>query len=663
MGGEPAPTQSAVGSFIAQADRGGTAQVTVFGADEAYDVAGIENPYQGLDSYTAATRALYAGREEQVREALNWLTAVGPQQTLLFVTGASGSGKSSFVQAGLVPALEAYHAAAGWQVHPPVIRRPGPQPVISLGRALEALGSPTRPSSEWAATLREPDDLTDILESLSADGRLRIMVFDQFEEVFSQSQSDEATRTACALLAGLEGFDRLRTHVLVTLRADFLPAVFADEVLYARARHGIELRAMKPAELKRAIEHPVEVRNAQLSLAVPRRVEPELVDRLVADVGADPTLLPLLQVTLTSLWEQAPHRLVMSRYHTLTDSLRQKADAVIERDPRGRPRSEIDQAAVMGIFLDLVNVSLDDDARRDVRQTRAKSALLLSHPERAPLLDELVDARLLSTWTDMRTDEPLERVDIIHETLLVNWPTLAEAISERRESLQRRARFKLALQDWLDHAQAEDYLLVGVRLAEARHLASELDVEARNVDAQEFIDRSNAREEMERQRQIEQLQALASAEHRRAEDQVRATRRVRRLAGVLAGALLGVLVTAVVALTQRNEAISQQNIAVAQQKIALSRELALRAVSQLSTDPVGSVLLAIQAAETSPTEQASAALRQALLAAPHVQFEMGGPTDPIGEAVFSTDGGQVLTIGKDGTARLRNASSGTELSD
>jgi hypothetical protein len=110
-----------------------------------YDVSDLSsNPYRGLASFTYETRDFYGGRDQQIGEALARLTRDGDQAVLLFVTGASGSGKSSFVQAGVVPALERWYAQQGKRTRYAVIR-PGARPILALGRALEQLsieGSP-----------------------------------------------------------------------------------------------------------------------------------------------------------------------------------------------------------------------------------------------------------------------------------------------------------------------------------------------------------------------------------------------------------------------------------------------------------------------------------------------------------------------------------------
>jgi conflict system STAND superfamily ATPase len=124
----------------------------------------------------------------------------------------------------------------------------------------------------------------------------------------------------------------------------------------------------------------------------------------------------------------------------------------------------------MGIFLDLVEVSLHDDARGGTRRTVARRELLDQHPERARLTEELVDARVLATSAADRAGESVEVVDVIHETLLTNWTRLRSAIHEQLEFLQRRERLRLAAAEWERNGRRDEYLLRGARLAEALEL-------------------------------------------------------------------------------------------------------------------------------------------------------------------------------------------------
>jgi WD40 repeat protein len=640
-----------VGDITIQGDAAGRDIIKIT-EELTYDVSDLaHNPYLGLASYTYATRAFYGGREQQIRDAVARLTAPGDEPVLLFVTGASGSGKSSFAQAGLLPALEEAYTAQGRHVSKSVTR-PGRHPIEALGRALEALGMPEPQGADWSALLRTPQDLSHLLSTQTPTTQVNVLVFDQFEELFTQADPAERDIT-CALLSGLESFRRLRIHVLATLRADYLPALFHVPALFERAKtDGIELRAMSSEELAEAIRRPL-LEQARREGKI-KRLDPALVDRLVKDVSGEPAeplakdstgdaaLLPLVQVTLRALWDDPPHKLVLGRYESLTHALEQQANRLLEQDRQGHARPADERAQLMSIFLDLVEVSLDNNPRRDVRRTLPKQELLEGHPERAKLVEALVNARLLTTSVD-DPNAPVELVDIIHETLLDNWPRLREAITAQREALQSRERFRLALRDWVEHKRSPDYLLQGVRLAEGQELAARRDVVLNDFTAQAFIAASTSLAEEVRQRELVQARALAAEQRARFEDSRRSARRLRIWLGAAVAAALAAVVAALLALQQL--------------RINASYALAAQAEAQLATDPELSILLAVEGRRTASTAQADEALRRSLLGSP-ARLVVPGTGAPLTSLAVAPDGSAFAAAAGIGVARVWDIASG-----
>jgi WD40 repeat protein len=611
---------------------------------QSYDVSDLSaNPYLGLASY--AERAVYGGRELLIQNATARLTAPGDEPVLSFVTGASGSGKSSFAQAGLLPALEQAYLAHGQRVRWSVMR-PGRHPIEALGRALRELGIAEPQDNGWSSLLETPEGLNNLLASQTPGDQVNVLIFDQFEELFTQA--DAAQRDAFyALLSGLESFNQVRTHVIATLRADYISALFnAPVLLEGFKHHDVELRAMSSEELARAIRQPLQAQ-ARLE-GKDKRIEPALEVRLVEDADGDPSLLPLLQVTLRALWDKPPHQLILQRYRSLADAIEQHANQVIDRDARGRERSPVERQQLLGIFLDLVEVSLDDDQRRDVRRTLPKLELLEGHPERAQLIEGLITARLVTSSVEHGQDKDVEIVDIIHEALLRSWPWLRGAIAAEREALQRRARFRLALRDWLKSNRKDDYLLVGVRLAEARILAERNDVGIREPEGWTFLNCSSRKEAQLRTRRQSIFAALAlvatllavvagiaavfaSNAQQVAENQTvvadqqasRATSEASARATAEAAAN-----------SQRDAAETAKNEAVRQANVALSRQLAAAAQNQ----PLDlALLLSVAAYRTSDTIEAQASLLNGLQSRPDLSTFLHG-VDGRSNVAFSPNG-------------------------
>ncbi len=525
---------------------------TIVTDDKTYDVAGLPNPYLGLRSFTYAERARYAGRKHSVEEAVVKLTTPGDQRVMLFITGASGSGKSSLAQAGLLPALE-FHYAPRTQPVQHAVFRPGAHPMAALDDALGQLrvrdvGSPSRP--------------------------IHVLLIDQFEELFTQSQPEQRD-TFFRWLTELPPFTATQQHIIATLRSDYLKELFDVKPLWEVAKQGIELRAMGAEELKDAILRPLQSQYPNGE----KRMEPALVERLAQETASEATYLPLLQVTLEELWKKG--RLVLSNYGTLADAIKQRADQVFEfadndsAYPNQR-RTEAERAAILDLFLSLVNVSPDDDPRRDVRVSRATTEFT---PEQRRLTNDLSRARLLS----VEGEADVETVNVIHETLISNWDRLREGVKARRQQLRQRGRFEQQLQLWLANKRSNDYLLLTkVQLAEARELDEAGDIALRNIEAQTLLRRSIEYAEAERQRELEAAKKRAAQLRQRA----------LYLAGALALAVVAFVAAGVfsvqstksanAARTAEAQAVAQKKTAVAAQSLAEHQRIEAERQAQIA---------------------------------------------------------------------------------
>ncbi|MBV7326846.1 NACHT domain-containing protein [Chloroflexi bacterium TSY] len=219
--------------------------------EEAYNTHSLPNPYLGLRTFTYDERSFYAGRESLIEKAVDLLTLPGEQRTLFFITGASGSGKSSFVQAGLLPALKDYYEQQDqtvcWEIF-----RPSHQPLAGLSDALLQLGLPAeRVSTDTGKCMLR------LSSELVSDNQIRLLVIDQFEELFTQSDLDERD-SLFELLEALPSFSNLRMHIIATLRIDYFPELFAYKTLYDIAKQGIDLHVMSADELTLAIQRPLQ---------------------------------------------------------------------------------------------------------------------------------------------------------------------------------------------------------------------------------------------------------------------------------------------------------------------------------------------------------------------------------------------------------------------
>ncbi len=316
---------------------------------------------------------------------------------------------------------------------------------------------------------------------------------------------------------------------------------------------------------------------------------------------------------------------------------------------------------MLDTLLDLVEVSLDARSQRDVRRRRTLDELQGGRSERAAIVQDMITARLLSISTEMRDDSMVEVVDIIHESLIANWERLRATVVQQRDRLQQRTRFEQVLQEWLDQERSDDYLLNGVRLAEAEVLDNESDIALRDDDAQEFLLRSIARREeahlheLENLRELERQQRLRfEAEQQRAAEQALAARKLRSRMVLVIGVLVLALVAAASATLAFRRALQREHEAEMQ---ALASEANLQLASGSPDDALALLLASFDNHFDVPNGEAILSL--AAYEAPRKQIT-GHPTEVMNLDI-STDGRILFSNSWDGTLILWDATTGQQL--
>jgi DNA-binding SARP family transcriptional activator/ABC-type glycerol-3-phosphate transport system substrate-binding protein len=534
-------------------------------------LASTRNPYKGLRPFEERDSPDFFGRETLVARLLDRLALAGRAGGLLVVAGPSGSGKSSVVKAGLVPAVRAGALAgsAEWVI---AVMLPGAHPFRELAAAVAAAGRPL--SAEGRARLDGHGDAGDLLAGAVPEGAPRlVLVIDQFEELFTLT-TDEAERSRfLAALAATLAARGGHLLVLATVRADRLDELLRSMELGELVRTGTELvTPLASDELERAIASPA----ALVGVAL----EPGLAGEIVGDVVSRPGGLPLLQYALTDLFERSDgQRMTRAGYGAIggvAGALGRRAEEIYAA------LDEEDRATARQVFLHLVAAAPTGEpaARRIPR------ADLRSIGTAAGRLDEVVDAfvrwRLLSVDRDAVSGEAV--VEVAHEALLVRWPRLAAWIEGAREDLWMRGRLAAAAAEWTGAGRDAGYLLAGSRLELFGSWAGSTDLELGGQE-RDFIDASLA------EQRRREASAAAQAAHERSLEH-RARTRLRALATVLA-------VAAVLAVGFAAFAFGQGEAAREQAEIAAARELAAASVGNLRADPSLSLLLAVRAvAET-----------------------------------------------------------------
>jgi WD40 repeat protein/DNA-binding SARP family transcriptional activator len=600
------------------------------------------NPYKGLRPFQEADAADFFGRARSTQQLLARMADPGQQARLLAVVGPSGSGKSSLVRAGLLPALRdgALPGSAGWFV---VELLPGAHPFEELEAALLRIAV-NPPSSLLQQLERDEHGLRWAAERVLPAGDAELLlVIDQFEELFTLVE-DEARRARflAALHAATDPGSRVR--VVLTLRADFYDRPLAypgfGELLGARTQ---ALTPLSATELEQAVRDPAE----RVGVAL----EPGLAAELVAEVQDQPGTLPLLQYALTELFEHRQRTtLTLGAYREIggvAGALARRAEALYQGlDPAGK-------VAARQLFLRLLAVGEEgaEDTRRRVLRAELAS-LEVGGQAVAAVIEAYGRHRLLAFDRDPLTRGPT--VEVAHEALLREWGRLRGWVESAREELRTHRRLAAAA-EWAAADQDPSFLLRGGRLQQLRAWAatSSLTLTGRE---RRYLEASTA------QHDAEQAEGQARAAHQAVLER-RAGGRLRALVAVLATlALVGGGLTAV--------AFNRQAAAGREARIALARELAAGAVAAVEVDPERSILLALQAvnttreAEGTVLPEAEETLHRAVQAnrtlvtvtrTENLHIVVGGP----GGVAFSRDGATVATPADHNTAKIWNAATGT----
>lgn len=625
-------------------------------------------PYKGLQYFDETDTDLFFGREQLttrlVRRLQEQLSA-SPSLRFLVIIGASGSGKSSIVRAGLIPALRRKAPFSSWRIHNftpterPVemlasILTPKTASVISTATLIDDLSRDHRVLHLTVSRLTSRENKVSP-RSQTPEGLL--LVIDQFEELFTLCQEETEREAFISNLLTAATEPGGKTFVVLALRADF----YNHCAPYANLRDALAdqqeyIGAMSTDELRSAMEEPAKRGGWEF--------EPGLVDLLLQDIGADggkapePGALPLMSHALLETWHRRQGRkLTMSGYLAtggIRGAIADTADDVFQNE-----FDETQQQIARNIFLRLTHFG-EDDVTVDTRR-RVTFKELIHNPEDELLVREVItklaDARLIITDNEM--------AEVAHEALIREWPTLREWLEEDREGLRLHRHLTLSAESWERRKRDPSELYRGARLAQANawigaHPNTLSGLEDAFVMASiELARQEEAEREAQRQRELEAAKALA-------ETQQQAANQLRKRALYLTGAFILALIMFGLALFQGNRARQIATTAQDERRIATSRELAAASLNNLTADPERSILLALQSISTTRSvdgtllPESLEALHRSLVTS-QVRMTLEGHETWVLSGDYSPDGSQLATIGYDGTVIIWDVAMGREL--
>ena len=584
-----------------------------------------ENPYRGLESFTAKDASLFFGRDKDIGE----LASRVRRQPVTVVVGPSGVGKSSLVQAGLIPALQRDQR---WST---VVIRPGQDLWMRLAAGLLRAehGSDTQITRERCqreATRLQHDGLGPLARFLRSQDRPLLLVIDQFEELLAGDMS--ADQALLDVLLPPAGAAADAGRVVLTLRTDFLQVL--QRVPGSHPRLNDRLYLLSPltgGELRQAVEQPAAARGVGF--------EPGLLDLILQE--ATDTTLPVLQFALTRLWEtQRGKTLTFARYHEMggvrgaldrfaQDRASQLADASVEMVDR--------------VLLRLVRTPAGNP------ELATRHRVVESHIPAAEwqVLQRLAGAWLVRLGTDPATGGSY--AELAHEALITAWQRLASLVSQNAEFLNWLA--------WVQQRAADGDPLPDDRIAEARQWLTTRPGEipapvSRFVQGSETAAEARVRDLSEARDRAETAQQQAETAQRRAE--------ALRIAADAELALHTAHPPLTIALALSTESVL--TMLTPQGGLALRHALRIHPPTQARLDHGG----AVRAVEFSPdgtrvatgSGDGSARVFDAVTGAELARLDHGGAVRAV---VFSPDGTRVATGSGDGSARVFHAVTGAEL--
>jgi WD40 repeat protein len=606
----------------------------------------VDSPYRGLAAFGEQDAAFFFGREEAATKVLELMSKHVHGSGLVVVSGVSGAGKSSLLQAGVLPrfcgaGLANLPDAARW---PPLLVVPGATPLDELAVAVAQLagvdaGSVRRgldaDPAGFALTVRQaaraqPGGQATVEGDVPsrAGGRRLLLIVDQFEQLFTQCTDEQHRRSFIAALHAVASVrpEDIESAGLVVLgvRADFEARCAEYPELADAIQDRFLLTSMTEVELRMAIVEPAKM--------VGSSVEPELVDLLLRELStrqpsaapgvsggeavSGAAVLPLVSHVLDQAWRNRIGPTI-----TIADYQRAGGieGAVAESAQRAYDRlTPTQQAAAPQVFIRLTATTSDgvDTAQRVNRAelTDGKSADEARDIQAA--IDGFVAERLLTL--DAKT------VEISHEVLLQAWPLLHNKwLADTHADRIIRTRFHNAADEWTDHDEDSSYLYSGSLLESATAMVARADAEPSRYPSLSKVERD----------------FLATSERARA-------RRGRRRQGTMVFLVvlaLGLAVVAAVAVNARQSAITERNIAV-------SGKLVVNSEATGNSDPALARLESLAAWRIDPTDQARYAMFEAS-SLPGIATMTGSGASVNGVA-FSPDGKILATGNGDGTVRL-----------
>ena len=557
-------------------------------------LAGTDDPYVGLRAFEEHNHDVFHGRERLTAELLDRLESGDPA---LVVVGASGSGKSSVVRAGLLPALRRGDLVDSdrWFI---TAMTPGSHPFEALESAL--LRVAVNPPNELLGILKADDrGIIRASRRIGADSNETVLLLiDQFEEVFTLCEDESRRRLFLDGLHAALAEPSSPLRVVFTLRADFYdhPLRYPGFAEIVRD-YGITVTPLAPDELERSIVTPAEQAGVEF--------ERGLVGEILAAVASQPGGLPLLQHALSELFSRRDgDRLTRASYAEIggiEGAIARSAESLYEQS------NDEERRVIESLFSRLVTLGEGtEDTRRRVLRSE-----LSDEPMMDSVIEAFVSARLITVDRDLSTRG--HTLEVAHEAVIRAWPRLRQLLDENRVEFRAHRLLSSSSNEWKRGGELATDLYRGARLEAVEGWLD--DGPELNASERDFIAASTA----ERIR-------LEELEQERLEHSERQNKRLRSLLSTVGVIAVLLLVAGAIALQQRSRANSEAAAATESAALSENRRLTADATQLVGSNRRVALLLAAEAHRRNPGIESVGALQQTLVGSDYLLGYIGGGT-------------------------------------
>ncbi|CCH32966.1 helix-turn-helix domain-containing protein [Actinosynnema sp. NPDC047251] len=586
------------------------------------EVASAPNPYRGLEPFQIKDAGFFFGRGELVDRLLAELARRRGTGSPLIVVGPSGSGKSSVLRAGLIPALaQGRPPVSDAESWPVLLMTPGTAPLQELAEHTAKLTG--QPADEvFRALVEDPTSWREVAGSAAGDGHV-VLVVDQFEELFTLCENEDQRRGFLTAVLADEAESATSPGPLVVLafRADFYGRVLREPRLAVLSQDAqVVVGPLTERQVREVVVEPARISGYQLDEPLVEVLIREAAARPGASATYEAGVLPMLSHTLQALVDayredKSDRRTIGLAHYRIVGGVRGAIARTAEHVYLSLTPSE--RTIAHRLFLRLVR---SEPGTPDTRRPVPIDELLTGDDDAtAVVFERFVAQRLLIVGS--------ETVEISHEALLSGWPRLAEWLTHDRAGHETHSRLTIAARVWRNGGCHDDDLYRGPRLTTALAWASD-DTDRLNVLEQEFLDASASRQRAE-----------AIALRRRLRRRYQVTAVLIILALVAAG-------TAGYANLVAVQADHDRDAAAHNDRLSASRQIAATADRLVGKDAALAAQLALAAYHIAATPEArSAVLDSSARVVPHRFRVDKGTTKSVATSgaftAFGTDAGLI----------------------